>query len=83
MKKGFFVMMLDKHAIDMLLTLDDTRLALVIKRIASDAGIDPDAIKLGEKELSSLRKALSGATDSDIARAGELLKQYKDGKRNQ
>jgi hypothetical protein len=75
-------MMLDKRAIDMLLNLDDARLALVIKKLAADAGIDPSALNFGEKELSGLRAALSVATDSDIARAGELLKSYKDGKKN-
>ena len=74
-------MMLDKRAIDMLLTLDDAKLALVIKKIASDAGIDPSSVNIGERELAGLRAALSGATEGDIARAGELLKQYKDGKR--
>ena len=80
--KGRFLMMLDKRAIDMLLTLDDARLALVIKKLAADAGIDPSALNFGEKELSGLRSALSVATDSDIARASELLQSYKDGKKN-
>ena len=74
-------MMLDKRAIDMLLCLDDAKLALVIKKLAADAGVDPSAINLGEKELSGLRAALSTATDSDISRASELLKSYKDGKK--
>ena len=74
-------MMLDKRAIDMLLTLDDEKLARVIKKIASDAGIDPSTVNIGERELAGLRAALSSATDGDLARAGELLKQYKDGKR--
>ena len=82
LKKGIFVMMLDKRAIDMLLSLDDARLGLVIKKLAADAGIDPSALNLGEKELSGLRAALSVATDSDIARASELLKSYNDGKKN-
>ena len=73
--------MLDKRAIDMLLTLDDQKLALVIKKIAADAGIDPSSVNIGERELAGLRAALSGATDGDIARAGELLKQYKNGKK--
>ena len=75
-------MMLDKRAIDMLLTLDDAKLAMVIKKIAADAGIDPSSVNIGERELAGLRAALSGATDEDIARAGELLKQYKNGKKN-
>ena len=34
-------MMLDKKSLDMLLSLDDKRLAMVIGKIASNAGIDP------------------------------------------
>ena len=74
-------MMLDKRAVDMLLSLDDARLMLVIKKLAADAGIDPGAINIGEKELSGLRAALGSATDSDIRRASELLKSYSDGKK--
>lgn len=74
-------MMLDKRAIDMLLTLDDAKLTLVIKRLAADAGVDPSALSIGEKELAGLRAALTNATDSDISRAAELLKSYNDGKK--
>ena len=73
-------MILDKRAIEMLLQLDDAKLILVIKKLAADAGVDPSTIKIGEREIAGIRAALSGATDGDIARAGELLKQYKNGK---
>ena len=72
--------MLDKRSIDMLLALDDAKLALVIKKLAGDAGIDPSAVKLGSSELAGIRAALSGASDGDIARAAELIKSYKTGK---
>ena len=74
-------MMLDKRAVDMLLTLDDRRLALVIKKIIADAGVDPSALNLGEKELSGIRAALSGATNDDLARAAELIQSYKNGQK--
>lgn len=74
-------MMLDKKAIDMLLALDDNKLAMVIGRLAKDAGIDPSTVKIGPGELAGIRAALSMATDSDIQRAGELLKNYKNGKK--
>lgn len=79
-QKGDVIMMLDKRSIDMLLTLDDKRLALVIKRIMSDAGVDTSAISLGQSELAGIRAALSGATDGDLARAAELIQSYKNGK---
>ena len=76
-------MMLDKRAIDMLLTLDNSKLAMVIGRLAKDAGIDPATLKIGPNELAGIRAALSMATDSDLQRAGELLKNYKNGKKGQ
>ena len=58
-------MMLDKKAVNMLLTLDDARLAMVIKKIASDAGIDTTNLKIGASEIAGIRAALSSATDRD------------------
>ena len=75
-------MTLDKKAVDMLLTLDDRRLALVIKRLMADAGVDPAGINFGEKELSGIRAALSGATNDDLARAAELIQSYKNGQKS-
>ena len=73
-------MMLDKKAIDMLLTLDDQRLAIVIKKLAMDAGIPAESINLGPRELNGIRSALAGATDGDISRAAEIIQNYKNGK---
>lgn len=74
-------MMLDKKAIDMLLTLDDQHLAVIIKKIAGDAGIPADSINIGPAELKGLRAALGMATDGDISRATELIQNYKNGKK--
>jgi hypothetical protein len=74
-------MMLDKKSLDMLLSLDDKRLAMIIGKIASDAGIDPGTLKLGKDELAGIRAALSMATDSDLTRATELFRNYKNGKK--
>jgi len=73
-------MTLDKKAIDTLLKLDDASLSAIIRQLAANAGVDPSTIKLGPRELAGLRSALAIATDSDILRAGELIKQYKSGK---
>jgi hypothetical protein len=76
-------MTLDKKAIDKLMTLDDKRLSLVIQKLAADAGIDPSTLNIGPSQLAGIRSALSMATDNDIQRAGELLKNYKIGKKGQ
>jgi hypothetical protein len=75
-------MLLDKKTLDMLLSLDDDKLALVIKKIAADAGIPPQSLSIGKSEISGIRSALSMATDSDISRALELIKNYKNGKKS-
>ena len=74
-------MMLDKRSVDMLLSLDDARLCAVIKKLAQDAGIDPSGINIGPDQIAGIRKALAGATDEDLLRAGELLKNFKNGKK--
>ncbi len=74
-------MNLDKNSINMLLSLDDARLSVVIRQLAASAGIPADSIRLGENELKGIRQALSMATDGDISRAAELIKSYKQGKR--
>jgi hypothetical protein len=80
--KGVNAMTLDKRSIDMLLRLDDAHLTLIIKKLAAEAGIPPDTINLGKNELSSIRSALSMATDGDISRAAELIEGFKRGKPN-
>ena len=75
-------MMLDKNAVNLLLSLDDNKLAAVIGKLAADAGIPPSSLNFGPKELAGIRSALSLATDDDLKRAGELLSNYKNGKNN-
>lgn len=74
-------MTLDKNSIRLLLTLDDAHLASVIKQLAASTGVPTDSINLSHDELQGIRQALSMATDSDIARATELIREYQNGKR--
>jgi hypothetical protein len=73
-------MTLDKKSINMLLSLDDKRLASVIRQLAANAGIPTDNLNLGERELQGVRDALSLAGDGDISRAAELIEEFKKGK---
>ncbi len=75
-------MTLDKRSLDMLLNLNDDQLRKVIARLAKDAGLDPATLQIGDAQLQGLRAALSMATDSDLSRAGELIKNYKAGKKS-
>lgn len=74
-------MNLDKNSINKLLALDDARLAVVIRQLASSAGISPSSLNLGPNELSAIRQALSMATEGDLSRAAELIKSFKNGNR--
>lgn len=75
-------MTLDKNSIDMLLRLDDAHLALVIKKLAADAGIPTQTLNLGKRELDGIRSALSLASDGDISAAAGLIEQFKNGKKS-
>ena len=74
-------MNLDKNSINMLLSLDDARLSVVIRQLASSAGIAPNSLNIGPGELAAIRQALSMANDGDLSRAAELIKNFKNGKR--
>ena len=74
-------MTLDKRSINMLLSLDDARLASVIRQLAANAGVPVDSLNLGPRELQGIRDALSMAGDGDISRAAELIEEFKRGKK--
>ena len=72
-------MQIDRRSLEKLLTLNDRQLEIVIKRIAAESGIDPAALNINPNDISSVRRALSGATDEDIKM---ITQQYEDYKRN-
>lgn len=74
-------MNLDKNSINMLLSLDDARLSVVIRQLAASAGISPDSVNIGPNELAAIRQALSLANDGDLSRAAEIVKSFKKGNR--
>ena len=69
-------MTLDKNTLDMILKLPDDQLVMIIKRLAKEKGINVGDLNIGKEQLSTLRRALSGASDSDIARATEILRGF-------
>ncbi len=70
-------MQLDKNAIDRLLTLDDNGLWAVIRTIAAQSGINLPK-QASEADIKSIRGALGGATDADIAAAADLIAKFKE-----
>ena len=72
-------MNIDRSALEKLLTLNDRQLMAIINKLVADSGIDPRDFNINTQDISSLRKALSGATDDDLKRIAE---QYEANKRN-
>ena len=70
-------MMLDKRALERLLSLDDAALTAVIKQLAVSAGVDTSKLRFGSAELANIRRALSLATEGDTSYATEIIKSFK------
>ena len=73
-------MTLDRNAVEKLLALNDRQLALVIKKLMAEAGLDPAMVQLNSSGIAALRAALAMATDEDLKHASEqLAKLQKNG----
>lgn len=70
-------MQLDRNALNRLLDMSDSQLKFIISKLAKEAGLDLSAFNISENDISSIRKALSNATDADIAKAAEQLSAKK------
>ncbi len=67
-------MQIDRRALEGLLSLNDAQLMAIISRLAAESGIDPAEFNIDPKSVASIRSALSGATDEDLAR---VVAQYR------
>lgn len=68
-------MQLDRNAINRMLSLSDDQLKALVRSLAESTGLDLSSFNISAGDIESIRRALSGATDADIARAAEQLKQ--------
>ena len=75
--KGEKIMQLDRTALDRLLKTNDKQLMAIIKKLAADSGIDPASLNINVNDISSLRSALSSATDEDLKRVAEQYEANK------
>lgn len=73
-------MQIDRASLEKLLTLNDRQLKMIITRLAAESGIDPAEFNLDLCDVSALRKALSSASDADLARIAEAYE--RKGKRS-
>lgn len=73
-------MRIDKKTIDMLCRMPDDKLWGTLKLFASSQGIDLSSKRMSPRDMQKLRYTLSTLTDSDIARATDIIKTYKNGR---
>lgn len=70
-------MMLDKRALERLLSLDDAALTAVIRQLAASAGVNTANLHFDSAALANIRRALSLATEGDTSYANEIIKSFK------
>ncbi len=71
-------MKIDKKTIDLLTSLPDESLWGMICTIGNAKGFDLSKMNVSTKDMEKLRAALGQMTDSDIARALEILESCKN-----
>ena len=70
-------MQIDRTSLDKLLSLNDRQLQHFITKLAADSGIDPATFNIDLRDVQSIRSALSGATDNDLALVAEMYEKSK------
>ena len=73
-------MQLDQKTLQKLLSMNDTQLTAVIRTLADNSGLGLAGFNIRPDDINSIRAALSGATDEDLARAAEQLRNFRKGK---
>ena len=72
-------MEINRDSINRLLSLNDRQLKSIIQNLARESGIDPSQFNIDTGSISSIRQALSGASDDDLRRVAE---QYEANKKS-
>ena len=75
-------MQIDRSALEKLLSLNDRQLQFFITKLATESGIDPATFNIDLRDVQSIRRALSGATEQDLELVTQLYEQNKN-KKNQ
>ena len=70
-------MQIDRRSLEKLLTLNDRQLGMVISKLLMESGIDPASFNMDPKDIASVRKAISTASDEDLKRVTEQYEEYK------
>ncbi|MBQ2734448.1 MAG: hypothetical protein IJF33_01310 [Clostridia bacterium] len=70
-------MQLDKKMLDRVLMMNDEQLGELIRRIATEAGVDPAALGLNTQNIQGVRQALGSATEEDVKELNAVYESYK------
>lgn len=73
--KGVILMQFDRKALDRLLLLNDRQLEMVVRKLATDYGLDLSSLHITTDNLKGLREALRSATDEELSALGEQLRR--------
>ena len=73
--KGVILMQFDRKALDRLLLLNDRQLEMVVRKLATDYGLDLSSLHITTDNLKGLRQALRSATDEELSALGEQLRR--------
>ena len=71
-------MQFDRKALERLLLLNDRQLETVVRKLATEHGLDLSALHLTQDNLRGLREALKNATDAELS---ALAEQFGGGRK--
>ena len=71
----------DRNTVNKLLSLNDSELEAMIRKICAENGIDAKSLGLGPESIGMLRAVLSNASERDIQNFLSVLSRRKGGKK--
>lgn len=74
-------MHIDQKMLNRLLSMNDDQLGALIGQIATESGINPSALGIDAQNLTSIRQALSNATDADLEQLNQIWSDYRQNKK--
>lgn len=74
-------MQIDKRMLDRLLSMNDDQLGELIRKIASESGIDPATLGINTDNISAIRSALGSADSADLEQYNQIYNAYRNGQR--
>lgn len=70
-------MKIDQNMLNHLLKMNDEQLGEVIRKIATESGIDPKQLGLNPESISDIRRALGSATAQDMEQLNSVYQSYR------